>query len=430
MIKSINSTLYRNVFLKLTERGVIVSESKNYRGALAKLAVCFFMFAFVTNGTDALFPKVKELFTLNYTETMLLQFVFFGTYGLTSVFLSKIVKNVGYKKAIVSAFVLFAIASVCPIIGEKLHVFSIILLGQFIFALGCTFMQLSSNPFAVSISGTSGINLLQGFNSIGAALAPAIMGYFLLRVGSTEAAYSIVCVISIILALYYSRSNLDVVQKEVQETTNSNSSSTSANVKDSVFNYPHMWFAAFAIFVYVGVEVSIGTLMVNFAGLPTVGNLAPADAIHFATYYMLFAMCGRFIGAYIFHKNLISGNKMIAINAIFAIILTVAAVSIHGMVAVWAMALIGLCNSIMFPTIFALGTANLNSHKSFGEGLLIAGIIGGAIIPFIPAYIGDHYGLHSAFFVNAVWYAYILFFGLFGYKSVKRLSRSEEVSAS
>jgi FHS family L-fucose permease-like MFS transporter len=167
---------------------------------------------------------------------------------------------------------------------------------------------------------------------------------------------------------------------------------------------------AIGIFVYVGGEVSIGSFLINFLGEPDVAALTPAAAYHYVSYYWGGAMIGRFIGFAV--MRFVSPGKALAFNATGSIVLILVAMFGHGHTAMWAILAVGLCNSIMFPTIFSMALYRLGKFTGQASGILCMAIVGGALVPFAQGLLADSFGLHSSFVVPAACYAFILYFGL------------------
>ena len=171
---------------------------------------------------------------------------------------------------------------------------------------------------------------------------------------------------------------------------------------------------AIAIFVYVGAEVSIGSFLINFMGEESIAGLEEMEAAKYVSFYWAGAMVGRFIGAAVMQK--IAAGKALAFNAIAASILVAVTVFSSGALAMWSILLVGLFNSIMFPTIFSLGVAGLGANTSQGSGILCLAIVGGALLPLLQGLLADTYGIQNSFALAIICYAYIAYYGLKGSK--------------
>jgi FHS family L-fucose permease-like MFS transporter len=164
----------------------------------------------------------------------------------------------------------------------------------------------------------------------------------------------------------------------------------------------------------VGAEVSVGSFLVNYLGLPNIAAMPALTAAGYVSFYWGGAMIGRFIGAPVLRR--IKAAYVLAFCAIAAAALVTASMLLGGHTAMWAMLAVGFFNSIMFPTIFSLGVAELGPLTGNASGLLNMAIVGGAILPVIQGAIADRIGLHHAFVLPVICYLYILFYALSGSK--------------
>ena len=175
------------------------------------------------------------------------------------------------------------------------------------------------------------------------------------------------------------------------------------------WHFPHLVLGAAAIFVYVGGEVSIGSFLVSFLGQPDIAGLAEQDAGKYVSFYWGGAMLGRFIGAAVMQK--VRPAVVLSLHALGATALVLLTILSHGALAMWSLLAVGLCNSIMFPTIFSLALTGLGRHTGQGSGILCAAIVGGAIVPLLQGVFADSFGIHTAFFLPLLCYLYIAFYG-------------------
>jgi FHS family L-fucose permease-like MFS transporter len=240
------------------------------------------------------------------------------------------------------------------------------------------------------------------------------------EIQTVQGPYLVLAGLLFLIAIVFSQFKLPVV---------AGTDATTAGADDhnvpSVWAHSHLVLGAVAIFMYVGAEVAIGSLLVNFMSQPEVGGLTEKTAGSYLSLYWGGAMVGRFIGAVVLRK--IKPGYVLAFNAACAIALLLIAISTAGKAAMWAVLAIGLFNSIMFPTIFTLGVAKLGRHTGEGSGVLCMAIVGGAIVPVIQGYFADTIGLLSSFFVPVICYVYIVFYGVRGH--VVRSVPDAEISA-
>jgi len=316
--------------------------------------------------------------------------------------------------------------------------FGLFLAALITLAAGMTILQTSANPYVAVLgpprTASSRLNLTQAFNSLGTTVAPwfgkllilgavaAPVAVEVLRTMSPEQmhAYRISQAASVkgpyvglALALFVLAIIIGLFKFPVIESAEAN-----GEVHDSIWKYRHLVLGAIGIFVYVGAEVSIGSFLVNYLNRSDIGNLSLAAAAGMLTYYWLGAMIGRFVGSALLQK--ISTGKLLGFNAIIASVLVIASMLSFGHFAMWTILLVGLFNSIMFPSIFTLGVDGLGPLTGDGSALLIAAIVGGAIIPELQGLLADRIGIHHAFILPVLCYIYIAYYGFRGSRPMTR----------
>ncbi|NMP31506.1 sugar MFS transporter [Thalassotalea sp. M1531] len=394
--------------------------NENYGFALTSLTSLFFMWGFITCLNDILIPHLKAVFDLTYTQAMLIQFCFFGAYFIVSLPSGVLVKKLGYQKGIVIGLVIAALGCASFYPAAAMQSYPVFLIALFILASGITLLQVSANPY-VSILGkpetaSSRLTLTQAFNSLGTTVAPFFGAFLILEQAATEVGnaangaeavqmpYLLLAAMLLILAAVFAYLKLPVVADTQVED--------GEEIIGSAWQYRHLVLGALGIFVYVGGEVAIGSFLVNFFADPNIAGLEEAEAAKYIAYYWGGAMVGRFIGAGVMQK--IAAGKVLAFNAVAAVVCICAAVFTSGTFAMWAILAVGLCNSIMFPTIFSLAISGLGKHTSQGSGILCLAIVGGAIIPLFQGMLADSIGVQLSFLLPIVCYVYIAYYGLIG----------------
>lgn len=391
-------------------------KGKSYGPALALLTSLFFMWGFITCLNDILIPHLKGLFELNYTQTMLVQFTFFGAYFVMSVPSGWLVSRIGYKYGIVTGLAITGVGALLFLPAAAAVSYSLFLFAFFILASGITILQVAANPFVAILgkpeTASSRLNLTQAFNSLGTTIAPIFGSMMILDQNfsdqASEAAavrlpYILIAATLFLIALVFVVVKLPVIKSE--------SSSTGTS---SIWRYRHLVLGAIGIFVYVGSEVSIGSFLVNFFHLDNIAGLSEAQAGRYVSFYWGGAMIGRFVGAVI--QNYIKPTKVLAASALFAGFLVLMTMMLSGQFAMWTIICVGLFNSIMFPTIFTLAIDGLGENTSKGSGVLCMAIVGGAIMPLIMGAASDAIGIQLAFFIPLLGYVYVLYYALNGYK--------------
>jgi len=395
------------------------------------------MWGFLTSLNDILVPHLKSIFDLNYMEVMLIQFSFFSAYFIFSLPSGKLIDRIGYKKAMVVGLLTMGLGALLFVPAASAPSFPLFLAALIVLAAGITVLQVAANPYVTVLgparTASSRLNLTQAFNSLGTTLAPyfggllilsaapkaadeirrmsaqALHAYRLQEASSVKLPYLGLSLTLILLGALLAMTRLPAIPEAVR-------SSSSRDAGDTVWKHRHLVLGAVAIFVYVGAEVAIGSFLVNYFGQPAIGNLPANRAARLVSFYWGGAMVGRFIGSAVLQK--VRTGKVLAAATVAACLLVLTSIVTTGHVAMWSILLVGLCNSIMFPSIFALGVAGLGSLTGDGSGVLVMAIVGGAIIPEIQGALADHIGIQHAFILPGICYLYILFYALKGSRPV------------
>ncbi|MGB1030412.1 MAG: sugar MFS transporter [Pseudoalteromonas marina] len=400
----------------------------NYGFALTSLTTLFFMWGFITCLNDILIPHLKAVFDLTYVQAMLVQFCFFGAYFLMSIPSGLIVKKLGYKNGIVVGLLIAAVGCVLFYPAAQMHNYPVFLFALFVLASGITLLQVSANPY-VSLLGpaktaSSRLTLTQAFNALGTTVAPSFGALLILgsasdafltpaqNAESVQLPYLLLAAMLIILAGVFAWLKLPDIMSEQKEAAKK-----SDTIEGSAWQYRHLVLGAVGIFMYVGAEVAIGSFLVSFLAQENIAGLKEHVAAHYITYYFGGAMVGRFIGAAVMQK--LPAGKVLGFNATMAIILVVIAMSTSGQLAMWSILLVGLFNSIMFPTIFSLALNGLGKHTAQGSGILCLAIVGGAIVPLLQGALADSVGVQLSYALPILCYLFIVFYGLSGSKPVQ-----------
>jgi FHS family L-fucose permease-like MFS transporter len=409
-----------------------VSAAPNYSRPLSIVTTLFFMWGFLTCLNDILVPHLKSIFDLSYARVMLVQFAFFSAYFLFSVPWSKIVNTIGYQSTMVVGLGTMACGAFLFLPAASAASYPLFLTALIILAAGITGLQVAANPYVDLLgkpeTASSRLDLTQAFNSLGTTIAPKLGGLLILstaplameqlrqltpqalllyrvqQAASVKMPYAVIGVALLLLAILIGTSKLPKIE--------SASYSRGDKVNDSIWKHRNLLFGAIGIFSYVGAEVSIGSFLVNYFGLPEIAGLSPKTAAGFVSFYWGGAMIGRFLGAPMLRQ--FKAGYLLAGCAICAATLVTASMLLGGHTAMWSILAVGFFNSIMFPTIFSLGVAELGALTGSGSGVLNMAIVGGAILPVMQGAIADHLGLHHAFVLPVICYVYILFYALRG----------------
>jgi FHS family L-fucose permease-like MFS transporter len=401
-------------------KNVTVSETgnQNHTPALIALGVLYFMMGFITCLNDTLVPFFKKGFTLSYSESSLVQFYFFLTYGIASIPAGKVVEKVGYKNGMVLGFAIAAIGAALFFPASVMHQYTLFLAALFIVAIGIVILQVAANPYVTVLgpakTASSRLTLIQGVGSVGTTVAPLFGAYYILASISDTASsdavkfpYLGIAALLVIIAFVVSRLSLPVIQSAEDETFESSTQ------KGSAFSFRNLNFGVIAIFAYVGAEVSVGTFLTNY--ISDLLNITESEANNFVAFYWGSMLVGRLAGSVLLKS--VKASVVLTICAIMAVVLIGVSVNTTGYVAVWTMIAVGLCNSIMFAIIFSLSVNGLGKHTTQASGLLSTAIAGGAIVSFCQGLLIDNSTWTVAFMLPLACYLYVVFYGLNGYKS-------------
>jgi len=412
-----------------------VSEANiSYTAPLAIVTTLFFMWGFLTCLNDILVPHLKSIFDLNYAQVMLIQFAFFGAYFLFSIPSAKIIDAMGYQRSMVVGLLTMGIGAFLFVPAASAPSFALFLVALIVLAAGITCLQVAANPYVTVLgkpaTASSRLNLTQAFNSLGTFLAPFFGGFLILsaapkamdeiramapdtlqayrlhEAATVKTPYVGLGIALVVLAVAIGSFHLPKIPQAQHKV--------GEKVNDSIWKHPNLIFGAIAIFVYVGAEVAIGSFLVNYFTQPEIGGLTERVAASFVSFYWGGAMVGRFIGSGLLQK--MKTGQLLGICSICAAALVAISMLSTGHFAMYSIILVGFFNSIMFPSIFTLGVAELGPLTGDGSGIMIMAIVGGAIIPLAQGAIADRIGIHHAFFLPVICYLYILFFALSGSK--------------
>lgn len=405
---------------------------KSNTAPLIIVTILFFMWGLLTSLNDVLIPHLKAIYTLTYVQAMLVQFCFFGAYFIVSLPAGMLIKRIGYQNGAVVGLMIAA-AGCALFYPASVSGYAVFLLAFFILAAGITILQVAANPYVTVLgeakTASSRLTLTQAFNSLGTTIAPTLGGILILSGGvltitefaqlpateqalyrakeaaSVQGPYLALAAALLVLALLFAFARLP----KITHTEDSQTEVAITN-KTSALEHRHLLLGAIGIFLYVGGEVSIGSFLINFLGESNVAGLSAANAAHYVSFYWGGAMLGRFVGFAV--MRYVSPGKTLAFNAGCSIVLILTAIFSHGQLAMWSIIAVGLCNSIMFPTIFSMSLNQLGKFTGQGSGILCMAIVGGAIVPFAQGFLADLIGLQWSFFIPAACYTFILYFGI------------------
>ena len=398
--------------------------------ALLLVVTLFFAWGFATVLIDSLIPKLKGLFQLSYAEATLTQFAFFLAYFVVSLPAGMVLARIGYFRGIVLGLVIMAAGALLFSPAAWLGVYPVFLLALFVMASGITLLQVAANPL-IAVLGRpeeshSRLTLAQAFNSLATFVGPLVGAAVILRSGVTtvnparmspealdhyrrteawhiQLPFLWIAAGALVLAVVFW-----AVRRSAAAPDASGAATRLSSLK--LFGRPRLALGALSIFLYVGAEVTIGSLMVNYLMSPTTLHAEAADAGRLVSLYWGGAMVGRFVGSAVL--RLAPAGRVLAACALMAALLAGTSGLTAGVVAAAAALAVGLFNSIMFPTIFTLAIEGLGPEIPQGSGILCLAIVGGAVVPVLSGLVADHAGLHMALFVPVLCYLWIVGYGL------------------
>lgn len=455
-------------------------KQNNFLFAFSVVTSIFFAWGFITALNDILIPYLRTAFELSIFQATLVQLAFFGAYFIGSAIYFIIsstigdpIAKIGYKNGIIVGLIVAALGCSLFIPASQFGIYAFFLGALFTLGLGLTVLQIAANPYVALLGkpelASSRLNLSQGFNSLATTIAPVVGGYLIFSVFHVEESggaegvripYMMLAGAFLLLALIISFTKLPRIK------TSEDKKSAGGN---EALKYNNLVYGIGAIFCYVGAEVAIGSLLINFTILPDILGIEEAEAAKLLALYWGGAMVGRFTGAVAMSESfgfaqklgmmtiiaialyalitVIAGlhftetlpflgfaalnvgvalasrgkpNVILVYFSIVAAILLVIGVLTKGQIAFWTITAIGLFNSIMWSNIFTLSIAGLGNNTSQASSLLVMAILGGALVPPLQGLVADATSLQVSFLLPVICYAYLLFYGLFGYKPVRR----------
>jgi len=406
----------------------------NYTVPFIIVAALFGIFGFLTSLNNQLVGKLKDTFALGSGQAALATTAWFLAYLVFSVPSAKLIEWVGYKKTMVISLFIMVLGALAFVPAAQSVSFPLTLGASFLLAIGVCALQTSANPYAAILgpehSAALRVNLAQAFNSAASAVAPIIAATYILSSANaadtpTQQAHMLIgpyiaIAISLLLLGFIV---MGLRLPSVSLTREFRPASDGKSILDrSIWSYRHVVLGMMGIFFYVGVEISLASFGVQFAreqhisGLQIFGHAFTDVQVagSLVMIYYLLIMIGRFAGSALMTR--VKAERLLVILGVLGIVLMLVGMVTTGSLAVACLVLCGLANSIMYPTIFALGIAELGPLTSKGSGVITIGNVGGAVIPPLFGVMADRMGIQHAFVLPIICYLFIAFYGFRGYK--------------
>jgi FHS family L-fucose permease-like MFS transporter len=412
------------------------------------ITILYFAFGFITNLNQGMVPELKMIFDvrgLTTWQAMLANFAFFAAYFVFSTPAAWLIENIGYKKTMIVSLFVQVVGALMFLPAASMVSFPLFMAAIFVVGAGVTALQTSANPYAASLgpeeSAPARLTLAQAFNSLGATIGPLIAGTFILTSKLTDPAvvaqqspeqqhayqmsiantvrmpYIVVAIALAVLGIAVAFAHLPHIKAEEKKQDGG------AAAQKSIWTFRHTVLAAIGIFCYVGVEVGLATTMVLYFSDSTHGGLnvmtVPA-AQKLVALYWGGALVGRLLGPWM--MSLMKPGKLLGLFGGLAAALVLLAMFVPGYAAVGALILVGFFNSVMFPTIFALGIVGLGPLTSRGSGIITTMVVGGALVPPLIGWFVDHTGYTVALIIPILCYLYIAWYGVSGSKVTQTVS--------
>jgi len=397
--------------------------SPGYLIPFITVTALYFVFGFITNLNMALVPHLRSVFDLPYGLAMLAESAFFLAYFVFSSPTSKLIEMIGYKRTMVVSLFIQVVGCLLFVPAAKLVSFPLFLTAVFVVGAGITALQTAANPY-VSILGPEHsapirLTLAQALNSLGGTLAPLVAGALILTDPGSRATpasiantvrgpYIAIAAALLVLGLAVAFSHLPAITETQSFRPGKDGDDL---LSRSIWSFRHTVLAAVGIFFYVGVEVGLASIAVNYFKTQGMSSLKTASFL--VSLYWFGALVGRLLGSWILTK--VKSGKLVSIFGFAAAAMITVSMFTSGSVAIWSLVLCGFLNSIMFPNIFALGIAGLGPMTSKGSGLIMTAVVGGAVIPYMIGALADRLGsMQGSFIIPVICYLYIAYYGMWG----------------
>ncbi len=388
----------------------------------------FFIFGGITSLNDVIIPKLKELFTLSYTQAMLVQFCFFTAYAVIGIPGAWLVKRIGYMRGAATGLLIMLVGCLMFIPASQTATYGLFLAALFVLASGVVIVQVVANPL-ISMLGRpetthSRLTFAQAFNSLGTTLFPFFGALLILGALASQSADTLTgpaldayrtagsrAIVNGYLGIAAALAVVAAVVWMFRNSLPAEQHQASGGLAGlDLLRQRRFGFGALSIFLYVGAEVSIGSLIVAYLAQADVLGLAEQDAGKLIGVYWGGAMVGRFIGSAVL--RMVAPGRLLAMVCIGAIALIGISTQSTGVLSGYSLLAIGLMNAIMFPTIFSLACDGLGPRAADGSGILNVAIFGGAVVPLLTGLIVDATGsLALGLAMPAACYAVIAGFG-------------------
>jgi FHS family L-fucose permease-like MFS transporter len=394
-----------------------MNKDRSYRLPIILVTSLFFLWGLAYGLLDVLNKHFQETLGVTKQRSTLLQGAYFGAYFLVALPAGLLMQSLGYKKGIILGLFLYATGAILFYPAAQMASFSFFLLGLFILASGLTFLETAANPYITVLgrpeTSEFRLNLSQSFNGVGSFLGPIIGGALFFgsknsgELGSVKMVYIAIAILVLLVAFLFLRTPMPEVREEELVIDRG------MHAGKGLFHHRHFVWATIAQFFYVAAQVGIAALFINYCTEKGLG-IGNERAAYLLSGSLLLFTIGRFAGTAI--MRVIAPNKLLAVYSLANIVLCVVVIWLKGMVSVYALMALFFFESIMFPTIFALGVKNLGVLTKKGASFIIMSIVGGALVPYIMGSLAQSYSTPFSYIVPMFCFAVVFLFAVHGYK--------------
>lgn len=377
---------------------VQTTDGTNYLVPFILITTLFFLWGFAHSILDVLNKHFQDALNISKTHSALIQAVVYGGYFLMAMPAGEIIRRYGYRTGVVTGLLLYGTGALMFIPGEQIMSFPFFLLSLFIIGCGLTCLETAANPYVTVLgekeSAERRINLAQSFNGLGWICGPLAGGLFIFTANAKESSvampYAIIGTLVLLTAILFSRIHLPEIKAE------SPIAATQADTKRSLWSHGNFVFGLMALFFYVAAQTGINSFFINY--VTEHGSITPREAALWLSFAgMGLFMTGRMAGSWI--MGFIRSERLLAYASMGGILSMAVVMAGLGTLSISAFFFCFLCESIMFPTIFALAIRGTGEHTKRASSYLIMSIVGGAIAPLIMGYIADTVNTATGFSV-------------------------------
>ena len=379
----------------------------------------FFLWGFAYGLLDVLNKHFQETLDITKGRSMWLQAAYFGAYFLIALPAGLFMQSLGYKKGIIFGLLLYAVGALLFYPSAQNASFSFFLLALFILASGLTFLETAANPYITVLgrpeTSEFRLNLSQSFNGVGAFLGPLVGGLLFFGdesstgtagLESVQWVYIAIAVVVLVVAAFFLRTPMPEI---IEEQANFNTEQTGRGL----LQQSHFIWAVVTQFFYVAAQVGIAALFINYCTEKGLG-ISNEKASYLLSGSLLLFTIGRFAGTAL--MKWIAPHRLLAIYAFINIMLSAGVIWLQGMISIYTLMAIFFFESIMFPTIFALGVKNLGGATKKGSSFIIMSIVGGALVPLAMGALAERYSTPFSYIVPLVCFLIVFAFAVYGYK--------------